>query len=187
MESGYGASPARFRGFPGGDFALRLLLFATSLSALVVLATSKQSKSIPVPISPQLTINISRSAKFSHSPALIYLLVALSATTLYSIISLIISATSFRSKSFPSSSKLFRLMVLDLLMGGIMAAATGSAGSVAYIGLKGNSHVLWNKICNIFDEFCRHVGSSTLLSLIASALLFLLVLLSAYSIYRRSH
>ncbi|KAK8966253.1 CASP-like protein [Platanthera guangdongensis] len=67
-----------------------------------------------------------------------------------------------------------------------MASATGSSGSVAYIGLKGNSHVLWSKICNIFGKFCRHVGSATALSLVASIVLVLLVLVSSFTIYRRS-
>lgn len=71
-------------------------------------------------------------------------------------------------------------------MAGVMASATGNAGSVAYIGLKGNSHVNWNKICNMYGKFCRHVGSSTAVSLVASIVLVLLVVLSSYSLYRRS-
>ncbi|RWW00610.1 hypothetical protein GW17_00036420 [Ensete ventricosum] len=67
-----------------------------------------------------------------------------------------------------------------------MASATGNAGSVAYIGLKGNSHVNWNKICNVYGKFCRHVGSSAAVSLVASIVLVLLVVLSSYSLYRRS-
>ncbi|KAH0466306.1 hypothetical protein IEQ34_006409 [Dendrobium chrysotoxum] len=181
MESGYGASPVELKSFSGLDFSLRLLLFAFALSALVVLLTSKQTVTITI-----LTLTITRSAKFTNSPAFVYLLVALSVTTLYSIISLIISAASYRSKSSPSSSSLFKLMVIDLLLAGIMASATGCAGSIAYIGLKGNSHVLWNKICNNFGTFCRHIGGSTLLSLLASAVLLLLVVLSSFTIYRRS-
>ncbi|PKU85493.1 CASP-like protein [Dendrobium catenatum] len=64
MESGYGASPVKLKSFSGLDFALRLLLFAFSLTALVVLLTSKQTVTIPV-----LTITITRSAKFTNSPA----------------------------------------------------------------------------------------------------------------------
>ncbi|RRT50785.1 hypothetical protein B296_00051521 [Ensete ventricosum] len=72
-----------------------------------------------------------------------------------------------------------------LVMAGVMASATGTAGSVAYLGLKGNSHVNWNKVCNVYDKFCRHVGSSAALSLVASAVLVSLVVLSSYSLYRR--
>lgn len=71
------------------------------------------------------------------------------------------------------------------VMAGVMASAAGTAGSVAYLGLKGNSHVNWNKVCNVYDKFCRHVGSSAAVSLVASVLLVSLVVLSSYSLYRR--
>ncbi|KAF5181986.1 Casp-like protein, partial [Thalictrum thalictroides] len=72
------------------------------------------------------------------------------------------------------------------LMVGIVVSATGTAGGVAYTGLKGNSHARWGKICNVYDKFCRHVGISLALSLFASVLLVVLVMLSTYTLYRRS-
>lgn len=72
------------------------------------------------------------------------------------------------------------------IMAGVVASATGAAGGVAYIGLKGNSHARWAKICGVFDKFCRHVGSSTAMGLIASIALVLLVVVSTYSLYRRT-
>jgi uncharacterized protein (TIGR01569 family) len=67
-----------------------------------------------------------------------------------------------------------------------MASATGSAGGVAWIGLKGNTHTNWTKICNIYGNFCRHIGSSVFLGLVASVILVLLTILNAYCLYRRS-
>ncbi|CAL9090773.1 unnamed protein product [Musa acuminata var. zebrina] len=168
------------------DFGLRLLLFASAVTALVVMVTSKQTKLIPVTVAPSSQIFlVSRDAKFQHSPAFIYLVAALSVTGLYSIITMLVSLFSIASPS-PSPKTLFLLILFDTLMAGVMASATGNAGSVAYIGLKGNSHVNWNKICNMYGKFCRHVGSSTAVSLIASIVLVLLVVLSSYSLYRRS-
>ena len=60
----------------------------------------------------------------------------------------------------------------------VMASAMGSGGGVAWIGLKGNSHTRWNKICDTYGKFCRHIGSSIILVLLAA--------LNAYSLYRRS-
>ncbi|CAD5169410.1 unnamed protein product [Musa acuminata subsp. malaccensis] len=167
------------------DFGLRLLLFASAVTALVVMVTSKQTKLISVTVAPSSQILVSRDAKFQHSPAFIYLVAALSVTGLYSIITMLVSLFSIASPS-PSPKTLFLLILFDTLMAGVMASATGNAGSVAYIGLKGNSHVNWNKICNMYGKFCRHVGSSTAVSLIASIVLVLLVVLSSYSLYRRS-
>ena len=68
---------------------------------------------------------------------------------------------------------------------GIVAAATGAAGGVGYIGLKGNTHVQWMKICNLYGKFCRHIGGSIFVSLFAAAVLVLLVVVNGYSLYRR--
>ena len=68
---------------------------------------------------------------------------------------------------------------------GIVASATGAAGAVAYIGLKGNSHVGWNKICGVYDKFCRYIGCSIALSSIAAILLVLLSMMSAFTLYKK--
>ena len=68
---------------------------------------------------------------------------------------------------------------------GIVASATGAAGGVAYIGLEGNSHVGWMKVCNVYDKFCRHLGASIAVSIFASVVLVLLVVLSAYSLSKK--
>lgn len=67
---------------------------------------------------------------------------------------------------------------------GVMASATGA---VAYIGLRGNSEVNWSKVYNVYGKFCRHIGSSITISIVASILLILLVVPSVYSLHRRCH
>ncbi|KAJ3669268.1 hypothetical protein LUZ60_011218 [Juncus effusus] len=166
------------------DALLRLLLLASAVSALVVLVTSKETKVIAILPAPLGMVK--RDAKFNYSPALIYLLVALSTTCLYSIIT-VISSCALMSKLAPSPKILFHLILLDVLMAAIMASATGAAGGIAYTGLKGNSHTNWGKICNVYGKFCRYTGSSIALSLFGSIILVLLVLISAFSLYRRSH
>lgn len=77
-------------------------------------------------------------------------------------------------------------MTLLQLILGIIASATGTAGGVAYLGLKGNRHVVgWNKICHVYDKFCRHVGASIAVALFGSVVTVLLIWLSAYSIHSR--
>ncbi|XP_078440478.1 CASP-like protein 1D1 [Wolffia australiana] len=164
------------------DFALRLFLVAISLTALIVLATSKQNKLIQHPALPLL---IRLSAKFQNSPALIYLLVALTVTSLYGLLTLALSAITL-VKSCATPKLLFFLLASDALVLGVLASATGTAGSVGYVGLKGDSHVNWGKICNRFDLFCRHIGSAVFLSIVGSVSLVALVWLSAFSLYRRS-
>ncbi|XVF62659.1 hypothetical protein PTKIN_Ptkin09bG0026100 [Pterospermum kingtungense] len=161
------------------DVALRVLLFAATLTSLVVMVTSKQTKLIPLPAPPTF-----REAKFNHSPALIYFVAALSVTGLYSIITALASVSVILQPAYSKSFLLF-FAFMDVVFLGIVASATGAAGGVAYVGLKGNSHVGWIKICNVYDKFCRYIASSIILSLFAAILLVLLSMMSSFTLYKK--
>ncbi|KAK4405651.1 CASP-like protein 1D1 [Sesamum angolense] len=172
---------ASSRSFAAADVVLRFLLFASGVVAVVVMVTSKQTELIPIPIPPFL---IPRPAKFNQSPAFIYFVAALSVAGLYGAITTLISLFALcKPASYPRL--LSHFVIFDVLLFGIVAAATGTAGGVGYIGLKGNSHVQWRKICDIYGEFCRHIGASIAVSLFGSVVLALLVLLSIYSLSKR--
>nr|CAB3452660.1 unnamed protein product [Digitaria exilis] len=160
--------PVSGGGFSGADVALRALLFAVTLAGLVVLATAKQTVLFPVPL---LGVVVPMPAKFKDSPAFILL------TAVGKLVS---------GSSASTAKNIFLLLLLDVLYAAVMASATGSAGGVAWIGLKGNSHTRWNKICDAYGNFCRHIGSSVFLSLIASIILVLLAAINAHSLYRRT-
>ncbi|KAI3690546.1 hypothetical protein L2E82_48627 [Cichorium intybus] len=163
------------------DVFFRVVLFATAVAGIVLLVTSKQTKLIPV--APGLAI--SRTGKFSHSPAHIYLLAALSTAALYSIITGLISVFALMKPGGASAKLKFHFVILDSLLLGIVAAATGASGGVSYIGLKGNSHSRWNKICNMYDTYCIHVGAAILLSLISSITLLLLVWINVHALSKK--
>ncbi|KAL0393205.1 UNVERIFIED_CONTAM: CASP-like protein IN26 [Sesamum radiatum] len=167
--------------FAVAEVVLRFLLFASAVVAVVVTVTSKQTKQVPVQFPP---FQASVPAKFDHSPAFIYFVAALSVAGLYSIIT---TTLSFYALLKPGCCPqlLSHFLIFDVLLLGIVAAATGAAGAVAYIGLRGNSHLGWRKACNVYDEFCKHVGSSVFVSLFASIVLALLVLLSVYSLSKK--
>ncbi|XP_022723066.1 CASP-like protein 1D1 [Durio zibethinus] len=164
------------------EVALRVLLFAATLSSVVVMVTSKQTELVPVTSMP--TVRVPIPAKFNHSPAFIYFIAALSVTGLYSIITILASVSVVLKPTYSKSFLLF-FAFLDVVFVGIVASATGAAGAVAYIGLKGNSHVGWTKICGVYDKFCRHIGSSVALALFAAILLVLLSMMSAFTLYKK--
>ncbi|KAL4284416.1 hypothetical protein GQ457_16G030490 [Hibiscus cannabinus] len=162
------------------DLVLRVLLLAASVSAVVVMATSKQTERVPVPGFPPI-FTVSNSAEFNNSPAFIYFMAALSLTGLYSIITTLASISVSRK----AKTVLLVFALLDVVFVGIVASATGASGAVAYIGLRGNSHVRWNKICNVYDKFCRHIGSAVALSLLAGVVLVFLSMISTFTLYKR--
>ncbi|KAL8524924.1 hypothetical protein ACS0TY_014517 [Phlomoides rotata] len=163
------------------DVVLRFLLLASCVAAVVVMVTSKQKKLIAIPFPP---FQLPQSAEFKDSPAFIYFVAALSAAGLYSLITTLVSFYSLL-KPGCCPKVISHFIIFDVLFLGIVASATGSAGAVGYIGLKGNSHVRWNKVCNVFDDFCKHVGASIAVSLVASVVLVLLVVLSVYSLSKK--
>ncbi|KAB2625256.1 CASP-like protein 1 [Pyrus ussuriensis x Pyrus communis] len=64
---------------------------------------------------------------------------------------------------------------------GIIASATGTAGSVAYILLRGNEEFRWPDSCYAYNKFCRHIR----VSVVASTLLVLLLWTSVITLYKR--
>ncbi|KAK6913808.1 Casparian strip membrane protein domain [Dillenia turbinata] len=163
------------------DIILRVLLFATTLVAVLVMVTSKQTEMTLV---PQLQITMPVDAKFTQSPALVYFVAALSVACLYSIISALASFLAMSIRSHHTKT-LLHFIFMDTLILAIVVAATGSAGAVAYVGLKGNSHTGWTKICNVYDTFCRHLAGSLAVSLATAILLIMLIMLSSHSLYSK--
>ncbi|KAF8017012.1 hypothetical protein BT93_H2268 [Corymbia citriodora subsp. variegata] len=161
------------------DVALRGLLFASTLVALLVMVTSKQTREARVPGPAEGFLE----AKFDNSPAFIYFVVALSVACLYSIVTALASISVILKPTFSASFLLF--FVLWDVMLGLVASATGTAGGVAYIGLEGNSHEKSGKFCNVYDKFCQHLAASIAVSLLAAFVLVLLIILSIFSLHKK--
>ncbi|PWA59847.1 hypothetical protein CTI12_AA387510 [Artemisia annua] len=158
------------------DATLRAVLFASTNVALIAMVTSKETKMIP--ISP--TMKVPLDASFDQSPAYIYYVSALSVACLYSIITCLSSVLALMKKGGNVMKLQFYLEILDSLLFGIVASATGAAAAVGYIAIKGNSHSRWSKFCNIYHSFCHQMEVSVFLSVISSLALLLLVCHSFY-------
>lgn len=178
----YSSTPAAPAGvdYSKYDIILRFLLFAASLVAVVVTVTANQTTILPLPSGPTPW-----PAKFRYTPAFVYFVAAFSVSGLYSIITILASLYVIKKPTLKTKLLLY-FIFWDVLILGITASATGTAGGIAYLGLKGNSHVVgWNKICNRYDKFCRHVGASIGVALFGSIVTVLLIWVSAYSIHSR--
>ncbi|KAL1808391.1 hypothetical protein ACET3Z_025381 [Daucus carota] len=162
------------------EVVLRLLLFTGSLTAVVVMVTGKQTELVPIPFPP--FGSVSTTAQFTDTPAFLYFVAALSTVGLYSIITTWLSISALSKLGYSKKLALY-IVLTDVVMLAIAAAALGTAGGVAYIGYKGNSHTRWTKICNIFDKFCQHSAGAILVSLFAAVVLVLLILRSVFTMY----
>ncbi|KAK4770924.1 hypothetical protein SAY87_031456 [Trapa incisa] len=153
------------------DGSLRLLVFVAAVAAVVVLVTSNQKVGAV-------------KTKFNKYPALIYFVAALSVAGFYSLVTAL-SSFLFLFKPICPKICLLYFVFFDVVLLGMVASATGTAGAVGYIGLKGNRHVRWGKVCNIYDTFCHHLVSSVSLSLFAAVILSLLIMLSLHSLFKK--
>ncbi|XP_040863715.1 MARVEL domain-containing protein isoform X1 [Glycine max] len=161
------------------DVILRFLLLAASVVALAVIVSSDQTEQVLFQ-----DVLLPQPAKFKYSPAFVYFVAAFSVSGLYALVSALASISVIQKPGFKLKF-LLHFIFWDALILGITASATGAAGSVAYIGLKGNSHVGWIKVCNIYDKFCRHLAGSIAVALFGSIVTVLLIWLSAFTIHSR--
>ncbi|XP_058077062.1 CASP-like protein 1E2 [Magnolia sinica] len=171
------ANPKSIR---SSDFLLRFLAIATTLTAAIVMGVANETKTVPITLLPGADpIFIAVPAKMRYSSAFIYFVVVNAIASAYALFSLL--ATMAGGKGLA----LF-IIALDLMMVALLSSGNGAAAAIGVLGYNGNKHVRWNKVCNVFDKFCRHVAGSLVVSLIGALAFLLLVLCSILNLHRRS-
>ncbi|KAJ8767518.1 hypothetical protein K2173_017587 [Erythroxylum novogranatense] len=162
------------------ELLLRVLAFALTLTATVVLGVDKQTKVISIKIVDTLpAVNLPVVAKWHYLSAFVYFVVANAIACSYSAISIVLSLGSKKGWG-PVIS------VLDLFMVALLFSGNGAAAAIGLLGSKGNSHVRWNKVCNMFSRFCNQVAASAALSLVGSVVFLLIVVVATLRLHKRS-
>lgn len=100
----------------------------------------------------------------------------------YATLSLLVALSSRGSKSRGLVVTL--VTVLDAVMVALLFSANGAAIAVGVLGLHGNSHVRWNKVCNVFGKFCDQEVASLIISVLGSIAFLLLVVLPGLRLQR---
>ncbi|KAI3728149.1 hypothetical protein L6452_16779 [Arctium lappa] len=177
-ERSYGGEGRRRR----TDLVLRFLAMALTLSAAVILGLNQQSTTVTLTIVPSLPpVNLPVTAKWLHMSAMVYFVIANAIVCSYTAVSLILMlATKGGNKNVS-----LMITILDLVMVALLFSAIGATGAVGLIGYKGNSHVHWEKVCNVFDKFCHRVAAAMVLSFIGSMAYLLLIVLATFNTYTK--
>ncbi|KAI3713762.1 hypothetical protein L1987_72348 [Smallanthus sonchifolius] len=164
------------------DLAVRVLALVLTLAAAVVLGVNKQTTTVPITIVPSLPpVNMPVTAKWLHMSAFVYFVIANAIACFYTTVSLIITlATKGGIKKVS-----IMVTILDVVVVAILFSAIGASGAVGLIGYQGNSHVQWQKVCNVFDKFCHQVTAAMVLSFFASMAYLLLVVLVVFHVYKK--
>ncbi|MFS8002809.1 putative casparian strip membrane protein [Helianthus anomalus] len=159
---------------------VRLLALTLTLVAAVLLGVDKQTTTVSLTIVTSLPpVDLPVTAKWNHMSAFVYFVIANAIACSYGATSLIVILVT-RGKN-----KLVSLMVtvLDLVMVALLFSAIGATGSIGLIGYNGNSHVHWDKVCNVFGKFCHQVAISVFLSFAGSIAYLLLIVLAALKLH----
>ncbi|KAF3784083.1 CASP-like protein 1E1 [Nymphaea thermarum] len=101
----------------------------------------------------------------------------------YAAVSLI---TGCSKKAAISQNFMAALCIIDVIMAALVSTGTGAAAAIGVVGMKGNSHLNWNRICNHFGRFCSQVAAAIGVSIIGILAFLLLALVSIAGLRRRS-
>lgn len=71
------------------------------------------------------------------------------------------------------------VLIGDLVMMALLFSSTGAAGAIGLMGVQGNKHVMWKKVCNVLGKFCHQTAASVAITLLAAIMFMVLVVLDA--------
>ncbi|XP_027353233.1 CASP-like protein 1E1 [Abrus precatorius] len=161
------------------DVLLRFLALSLTLVATIIVGVDKETKIISY-----AGMQFTATAKWQYMSAIVFFLVSNGIACSYAGVSLVMRVIG--GKSGKSNVAVLVQSFLDLVIMALLFSANGAAIAVGVIGQKGNSHVQWMKVCNVFDAYCRHVTAALVLSLIGSTVFLLLILHSLFKLHYRS-
>lgn len=166
----------------GSDVVLRFFALALSLAAAVLLGVNKETTTVPVTLLPSLPpVNVPATAKWHYLSAFVFFVVVNAIACAHAAISLALTLANRDGNKGITTL----IILLDLVMLPLLFSAIGAATAIGLLGYQGNSHVQWNKVCNIFDKFCRHAAAAIGLSGAAAAAFFLLVVLATFNLIKK--
>ncbi|KAM7485126.1 hypothetical protein LguiA_001135 [Lonicera macranthoides] len=164
------------------DLVLRIVGLALTLVAAIVLGIDKQTKVVPLTVVSTIPpVYLPVSAKWHYMSAFVFFVVANAVACSYAAISLILTLANRGGKKVLT----LMIIILDLVVVALLFAGTGAATAVGLLGVQGNSHVQWNKVCNVFDKFCHQVAAAIIVSFLGSLAFLLLVVLAALNLHKK--
>ncbi|KAE9452380.1 hypothetical protein C3L33_15710, partial [Rhododendron williamsianum] len=139
---------------------LRVVAFLATLAATIVMGINRETKTIVVAVIGSTPISATLTAKFQHTPAFVFFVIANAIATFHN------------------------LLMLAMIVA-LVSAGAGGAVFMGELGRKGNSHARWNKICDKFESFCDHGAGAFIACFIGLLLLMIINVISVLNL--RNH
>ncbi|CAJ1938258.1 unnamed protein product [Sphenostylis stenocarpa] len=137
------------------SLSLRVVAFVATASATLIMALSKQTKSLVVATIGTTPLTIALTAKFLHTPAFI-----------------------------EQGLRLGLIAILDVMAVALAASGDGAASFMAEVGRNGNSHARWDKICDKFEAYCNRSGVALIASFLGITLLLVVNVISITKLFK---
>ncbi|KVH89852.1 CASP-like protein 1E2 [Cynara cardunculus var. scolymus] len=164
------------------DLVVRFLALALTLIAAALVGLDKQTTTVAVTLVPSLPpLNVPVTAKWTHMSAFVYFVIANSISCFYAAISIILILATRGGHKYAS----LIITILDLVVVALLFSAVGAISSVGLIAFRGNSHVQWDKVCNVLDKFCHQIAIALFLSFAGCIAYFLLIVIGAVRLHKK--
>ncbi|KAH9289756.1 hypothetical protein KI387_033873, partial [Taxus chinensis] len=150
------------------EIFLRLMAAAATLCAAIVIGLDKQTIDL---------YGVYVQAKYYYSPAFAFFMVANATAATYALLSLVIHYKSNATEGYLAARKW--LFFFDFVMTLVITSGASAATAIGYVGVKGNNHVAWIKVCNEFETFCYRMGGAVSASFIGLFIFIGLTVVSA--------
>ncbi|KAK0579229.1 hypothetical protein LWI29_023145 [Acer saccharum] len=151
---------------------LRVVAFLATAAATLVMALNKQTITLVVATIGNTPIKASLTAKFQHTPAFVFFVVANSMVSFHNL--LMIAVNIFAHKFDYKGLGLVTVAILDMANVGLVSGGVNAAVFMAELGKNGNDHARWNKICDKFESFCNQGAGALIASFIGLALMLII-------------
>ncbi|KAI9198736.1 hypothetical protein LWI28_021361 [Acer negundo] len=151
---------------------LRVVAFLATASATLVMALNKQTITMVVATIGNTPIKASLTAKFQHTPAFVFFVVANGMVSFHNL--LMIAVNLFAHKFDYKGLGLAMVAILDMANVGLVSGGVNAAVFMAELGKNGNDHARWNKICDKFESFCNHGAGALIASFVGLALMLII-------------
>uniref|UniRef100_A0A0E0JIT8 CASP-like protein n=1 Tax=Oryza punctata TaxID=4537 RepID=A0A0E0JIT8_ORYPU len=158
--------------------ALRVFVLLGTLASAVVMAADRQSTTIQIAageLAPPLRVPV--TAKWTYSSAFVYFVVA--NAMVFAFCAAALAAVRRRSA-------VVAVMVGDLVAMALLFSAVGAAAQFGLLGERGNTHVRWAKVCDVYGRFCERAMAAVVVSLIAAFADLVLLMLTILTIHKAS-
>ncbi|OWM82551.1 casparian strip membrane protein 1-like [Punica granatum] len=157
------------------DLVLRISAIVAALAAAAAMGTTEETL-------PFFTQFFQFQAEYDDIPTFQFFTIAMAIVGGYLVLSLPFSIVCMVRPRAVGPRVV--LLILDLMALTLTTAAGAAAAAMSYLAHNGNPNTNWLPICQQFGDFCQKATGAVIGSLIAGALLSMLVLISAMALRR---